>query len=84
MQLTLTRLPQPERFAGVSVQLDGRTAVATGSLNNPRDAELLKQLLLLEPGVYEVDVSQVTAAAATGTPSAVLPLESVPARESDR
>lgn len=62
VQMTLSRLPQAQRFSGVNVVLDGRRAIATGALANPQDAALLRQLLLLEPGVYEVDISQLNPA----------------------
>lgn len=58
VRLTLDRLPQAQRFAGVAVEIDGSRAVVSGSLKDPKDAELLRQLLLLEPGVYQVDMQQ--------------------------
>lgn len=68
-QMTLSRLPQAERFAGVNVVMDGNRAIATGSLENSADAGLLRQLLLLEPGIYQVDVSQLTPSERSATAS---------------
>lgn len=61
-QLTLARLPQAERFAGIELQMDGNRAIVSGQLKEPQDAELLRQLLLLEPGVYQVDLQQLNSA----------------------
>jgi hypothetical protein len=66
---TIARLPQPERFAGISVKVDGRTAIATGKLGNTADATLLKNLLLMEPGIYEVDISALTGQKNSTSPS---------------
>jgi hypothetical protein len=78
---TIARLPQPQRFAGVSVKVDGRTAIATGKLANTADATLLKNLLLMEPGIYEVDISALTGQKSTASPSdrPATPTEQVPA-----
>jgi hypothetical protein len=56
-RVNLSRLPEPQRFAGINVELIGRKAVASGKISKAADADLLKQLLLLEPGVFEVDLS---------------------------
>jgi hypothetical protein len=57
---TIARLPQPERFAGVNVKVEGRKAIASGKLVSKADAKLLKNLLLMEPGIYDVDISALT------------------------
>lgn len=62
---TVSRLPQPERFQGANVTVEGRKAIVTGSLPKQADANLLKQLLLLEPGIYEVDLSALTKSKST-------------------
>jgi hypothetical protein len=71
VQMRLSRLPQAQRFSGVDVVMDGSRAIATGSLANPADAGLLRQLLLLEPGVYEVDISQLNAASDNKIPESI-------------
>jgi len=69
VQLNLTRLPQPQRFAGVTVQVEGNRAVVSGSLKEPKDADLLRQLLLLEPGVFQVDMQQMESNSSEDSPS---------------
>lgn len=64
---TISRLPQPERFSGISVKVDGRKAVASGSLKNKADANLLRNLLLMEPGIYEVDISALAGGATSSS-----------------
>lgn len=68
-QFTLARLPQSQRFTGVTVQMEGSRAVVSGKLKEPKDAELLRQLLLLEPGVYQVDLQQLDSATEQNSPS---------------
>lgn len=50
----LTRLPLPPKFAGMSVFIDGTTAVVSGNVPTQEDAQVAEQLLLLEPGVDDV------------------------------
>jgi hypothetical protein len=64
IQRTMARIPQASRFVGTNVQVDGSTAVVSGSLDK-RQADLLKQILLLEPGIYKVDMSKVNDASAS-------------------
>lgn len=51
---TLRRLPLPKKFQSVNVSIDGGTAIINGAASNVEDVDVLKQLLLLEPGVYDV------------------------------
>ncbi|MBX3424001.1 MAG: hypothetical protein KF752_20785 [Pirellulaceae bacterium] len=67
VQVNLSKLPQPGRFTGVNVQMVGSKAVVTGSLPNSKDADVLKQLLLLEPGIYEVDVRSLADSQSSGS-----------------
>lgn len=58
IRATLARLPLPPKFEQAQIQFDGRTAVVMGNFKNAEDVAVLKQLLLLEPGVSEVDVRE--------------------------
>lgn len=58
IRATMTRLPQPERFAGANITVEGKKAIVTGTVDKSQ-VEVLKHLLQLEPGIYEVDMSQV-------------------------
>lgn len=58
IQNRLARLPIPQRFDQAQIQFVGRQAVVRGTFEDPEDIAVLRQLLLLEPGVEEVDVSQ--------------------------
>ncbi len=86
IQLTMARLPQPSRFAGANVSIDGRRAIVTGNVDKSQ-REILKRLLLLEPGIYEVDMSQLDGATSGDSSSSrailqdaepVSPAETVP------
>jgi hypothetical protein len=77
-QATLSRLPQSERFAGTDVRIDGERAIVTGSVRNAADAGLLKQLLLLEPGIFEVDVTELVAVQDRPMPGSPTPVERLP------
>lgn len=48
------QLGSGERFAGAKVSLSDRTVLLTGQVTDPRDRELLEDLLRLEPGVESV------------------------------
>lgn len=61
IQITMAKLPQPSRFAGANIAIDGRKAIVTGDVDR-NQRELLKRLLLLEPGIYEVDMSRLDGA----------------------
>ncbi len=50
----LTRLPMPAKFAGMRVSIEGTTAVVSGSVPTKEDAQVAEQLMLLEPGVNDV------------------------------
>lgn len=76
VRTTMTLLPQPERFRGVTVQVEGRKAIVTGTLAKQTDARVLRHLLLLEPGIYEVDLSALEKANASAAGPAT---EAVPA-----
>lgn len=87
IQVTMARLPEPSRFAGANISIDGRKAIVSGSVDK-NQRELLKRLLLLEPGIYEVDMSKLVSATAGESsstradrlnPEAVAPSETVPA-----
>lgn len=54
---TLRRLPLPERLRDVQVVIDGEKAIASGNVGSKDDIDILQQLVLLEPGIYEVDIS---------------------------
>ncbi|QDV26647.1 hypothetical protein [Aureliella helgolandensis] len=56
---TLARLPLQRQFANIHVVMDGSTAVLSGIAKNPEDLGVLRQLLLMEPGVQEVNLSQI-------------------------
>ena len=55
---TLARLPLPSRLSGVRVNMNGRTALLTGTVESEDDVTLLEQLVSLEPGVDEVDTAR--------------------------
>ena len=48
-------LPSSAQLSGVSVTIDGRTAVVTGVVNNERDRRMSELLMRLEPGVSRVE-----------------------------
>ncbi|MFO0943763.1 MAG: hypothetical protein U0930_23760 [Pirellulales bacterium] len=54
----MARIPAAEKFAGANVTIQGRTAVVSGSIEEGQ-IEVFKRLLQLEPGIDNVDVSQV-------------------------
>ena len=63
IQVTMARLPEPSRFAGANISIDGRKAIISGTVDKSQ-REVLKRLLLLEPGIYEVDMSKLASATA--------------------
>lgn len=58
IRATMTRIPSAEKFAGANVTVEGRKAIVTGTIDKDK-VEVFKRLLQLEPGIYEVDMSQV-------------------------
>lgn len=50
----MVRLPLPVKFANMSVAVQGTTAIITGQVPTHEDAEVAKQLVLLEPGIEDV------------------------------
>ena len=74
VQVSMSRIPQADKFMGANVQIQGRKATVSGSVP-PDKVRVLKQLLLLEPGIYEVDLSQVN----KGSASSAAAGEQVPA-----
>ena len=69
IKVTMARLPEPSRFAGANISIDGRKAIVSGSVDKSQ-REVLKRLLLLEPGIYEVDMSKLASATAGESTSA--------------
>lgn len=51
----LQDLPNSERFTGVDITVEGRTAVLTGNVESPRDRRLIEGLVRLEPGISKVE-----------------------------
>lgn len=64
----LAKIPQVRSLSPISVTMDGRTAVLTGSVVAERDRDLAAQMVLLEPGVSEIR-NELT----VGLPEIVLP-----------
>lgn len=60
----LTKLPGLDAKNTIQVQMDGRTAVLTGSVVSERDRELVEGLALLEPGISAVQNELVVASPA--------------------
>jgi hypothetical protein len=69
---TLARLPLPAKFDQAQIEFSGRQVIVSGNFQNPDDVEVLKRLLLLEPGVESVEVR-------TATVKSAIPTEVVPA-----
>ena len=67
VRATLARLPIPERFNQAQIDFSGRTAVVSGNFKNADDIAVLKQLLLLQPGIEDVDVRNATSSAASSS-----------------
>ncbi len=67
LRSTLTRLPITERFNQAQIDFNGRTAVVSGSFEDADDIDVLKQLLLLQPGIEDVDVRNATSSAAANS-----------------
>lgn len=55
IQTTMARIPQAQQFAGVNVQVSGNTAFVSGNIA-PDQAQVLRRLLMLEPGIYQVQL----------------------------
>ncbi|MEM7476058.1 MAG: hypothetical protein AAF483_13775 [Planctomycetota bacterium] len=72
-----TRLPIPAQIRGVNLQLDGKTAIVTGTLKDKDQARILKGLLMLEPGIYKVDDKKLTFSNAEDESSASDQLEMI-------
>ena len=51
----LRRLPVDRRVPGVTVYMDGRTAILTGVVETAKDRRMSELLVKLEPGVSQVD-----------------------------
>jgi hypothetical protein len=70
-----SRMPLPESLQGVTIEMDGRTAVMTGQVATPEDAKLVERLLSLEPGVNGVRNELVVtgATSAGGSSSEIVP-----------
>lgn len=64
---TLARLPIPERFNQAQIDFNGRTAVVSGSFEDADDIAVLKQLLLLQPGIEDVDIRNAKSSSAAGS-----------------
>jgi osmotically-inducible protein OsmY len=64
VQTKLERIPQVRGSGSVSVTMDGKRAVVKGQVKSERDRELIGRMLLLEPGVGDVQNELVVAAPA--------------------
>ena len=51
----LQRIPLPEKFSDVAVEMRGRTALIRGQVPTPEDGKLIERLLSLEPGVDAIE-----------------------------
>lgn len=51
----LASLSGNRRFAGVNVQMEGRTAILIGQVATEEDRRMARLMVRLEPGVSEVD-----------------------------
>ena len=54
-QNRLQRIPALAKYVGVTVQMDGRTAVLNGTVGTERDKRLVELVLRLEPGIREIE-----------------------------
>ncbi|MFN3190650.1 MAG: hypothetical protein ACE361_09020 [Aureliella sp.] len=61
LNATLRRLPLPSKFQGVQVAINDRTAFVSGRNVAEGDREVLEQLVLLEPGIDDVEFADFSA-----------------------
>lgn len=54
-QTRLQRIPALAKYVGVTVQMDGRTAVLNGTVGTERDKRLVELVLRLEPGIRTIE-----------------------------
>ena len=54
-QTRLQRIPALAKYVGVTVQMDGRTAVLYGTVGTERDKRLVELVLRLEPGIRTIE-----------------------------
>ena len=55
MNQRLQRLPVDNQIPGVTVYMDGRTAILVGVVETAKDRRMSELLVKLEPGVSRVD-----------------------------
>ncbi|MEM8734276.1 MAG: hypothetical protein AAGG44_08640 [Planctomycetota bacterium] len=61
LNATLRRLPLPSKFQGVQVAINDRTAFVSGRNVAEEDRDVLEQLVLLEPGIDDVEFADFSA-----------------------